>query len=410
MTDDHTWTEYVRKLRKLVPDDEELPGPRFAADDWTQRARDALADWELSRTDRHGDEDGLYLDVAEDAMELLVVRGGLLRLRPELVEGALPERVERAVQRDAESIAGLVSELAIPGDWSERAETGLEKSFDPDVPEATKSRRAVRLLRRLDDFELASHGLVELQAPRAATIRRDVDAAVQWAIEHPETFLEARRYVYAQFTAFREDLNERDPDLALTQMKFHCVVEALERQRRYLAGETVPTFEVTDRMREQLDTWRTDAPPTPGQHPRGRKRARRAWRSFVDTRRSEKSLDRYTSRPPLPRHRPAAMRAAEEGDSSSTRLDWEGPDEDWTAFMMLPPVQEASDDEHVTLWLLGAEDATAVELVGLHREIPEDESDVEFSLAELRERWEEFEGPTLAVYFDDEVGFGELVQ
>lgn len=414
MTNLTPWQRHIRELQDAVPEHQDFPGADFAARDWMERAEDVLTTWELSRQDRAGDEEGFFLDVANDAAELLAVWGGLSRIQPQLLNEGLLNAVAAAVERDASSISELVAALDIPGDWLHMARECLEDSLDPDIAHEEKSRRALELFCQLDDFQLIAWGLLKLEFTLSDEMFERLGDARKWVSTHPETFVEVHRYIYSQFLSFRIDLDVNNPDLALTQTKYHHVIEALDEQHRYLRGEYGLGIEYTDQIEEDLDSWRgrNESVLNPERRDRTKVTVRDMWRKFKNTRElssHKQPTNRYTLRPPLPEDRTLGARAAEDRGGAGIRYEWTGPTDDWLAFVRLPAPEEADPESTVTLWMVGIDDVTAVELAGIRRERGDAKDGVKFSFKELRDAWQEYDGPTLAVIFpDDKVEFGAL--
>ncbi len=259
MKEQGAWRSRFLELRKAVSANQSVAAAH-AAEEWNERARDALTAWEFSREDHGGDSDGLFLDVAQDGLELLVSWGGLRRLETQLVDAELSVLLDQLISEDSSTLVGLALELDPIGPWLADATSWLEESVEARWSRSVLAERAISLFRRLDDAELACWAAGHFaSAEDEADYSAPIENCVSWACEHPELFLEAERYVYAHYATLRADLDEIDASLALTQVKFHRAIEEVEAQRAFLSGD-VESAGFVGRLMAELVQETADAP------------------------------------------------------------------------------------------------------------------------------------------------------
>lgn len=474
MTRHTKWQEALETF-----DGEELhadePDVQFVVEDWMEDARDALGRWDISRK-QPKDEEGYFRDVAKDGRDLLETWGGLVRLRPELVDDHLIDDVARHVAEDAELLIELVARLKLLDGWLEKAERWEYRVLDGVLNEREQARGALELLRRLDGAELVAHAIetlshaidedrtLEVETNSEArstasfpwtgielftrwtssvedvdmsslvdaptfehvasklvssegnktnseldaestddtfgTAQHELEEAVSWLAERPEMFTEASRYVRPSLAAFRADLEDKAPGLALTQIKFLQIAEAIEEERRWLQGEHVEPVDA-DFVESWLDETDSEASSNSLDFP-STEETRRMFRNH-EPRSDNRSA--YLEAAPLPEYEPVDATGASPNEGEATynegkKLTWFGPDESWRAIMRLPEALQASDDCEVTLKLQQYPEAIAIQLFGLDR-ILDDEGFATFTMGELREVWNHDDRPSLAV-FDEE--------
>ena len=209
-------------------------------------AEDIIEHWAILIADLR-DTEPIEASDAEWAQDVLSCWTGVERLRTDLVATALDpgdiEWVEKVVKASGRVLALVGSPGPTLEGWLDDLEA-LDRSYDDDFLEdpVERARLARELLLALDHAELFQAALARLgvDAPDDASTPMLERCAVKCA-EQADLFAAAEPFVRATGEAFRPDLAEHDPDLALTALKYVAVLDALvELQSEAFLDESPP--------------------------------------------------------------------------------------------------------------------------------------------------------------------------
>jgi len=283
------------------------------------------------------------------AYDLLAAWKGLQRLRPEHCDD-LPrilQRLASIVRQDGGPLARAAAQVPCPEAWLEAAKT-LEAG--PAEPAAQLSP-AVDLLDQLDRVELVRCALSELAAQgyaaeaAAETLEDQLLPCLEWLQENSRAFLPAEVAVRSLAAACRHDLDETDPELAMTLDKLVGLLDTIELRW------SPPAISAAQAAR-----WLQDLRA----HPSLRERLRTAARELSSQLRGalHVALD-------LPAYAPLDATASGPPAPEPELLEWRGI-QPWSALLRLPPPNEAHDENEVLLRVFDAPAAaTQAMLLGI---------------------------------------------
>lgn len=180
--------------------------------------------------------------------DTVALYGRLSRVRPSLLKATgLLEEWAKACQ----GVAGRLLELADyalselnPGGWLEEAQE-LADACDDGADSSELSEWAESLLTDLDDAELIiwaaeRAGIAE---ERCNQVVDELRKCFQWLTDNRDRFFAAGVFIQAIAQTLRPDLEESDPDLALSTIKYILLLDALEEAEQILfvpKAEAVP--------------------------------------------------------------------------------------------------------------------------------------------------------------------------
>lgn len=311
-----------------------IPDPAAEVECWLDRLEDALRD--------AGPEVTADAPGPQEAYDWLALAAKLNRVRSELIDqcdGAeeLP-RVWAMLDGHGAELARRALHVLNPDAWleaAERFETWLDES--PDV--AAETERAVELLEDLDEGEL-----VLAAARRFGVADADVEAGVErcvdWLCQHADTFLAASVYVQAVGMALRPDLESEDYDLGVTALKFlHLLDAAVAAEADLTLAHVQPLPAAV--VQGLYDKYLED---------RQRQRA-----AFV-------AAMALTWLPHLRRR--VAGRGEEAVQVEARVWEWNSPDGQWTARLVIPDPPPRGDEEALSLAFFDAAHREAADLIG----------------------------------------------
>lgn len=387
MADRHSIRDaIIRDLPATAADD---PSTADVAEDWLDRAIDAAERWQTATAAGFVDSP----EAIEAAYDVLAAWCGLRRLEPGLAadQGEVTRRLEDLVSRSGEPLARGAATVPNPEDWLEAArrhETVVEAAVGEPRTTDDLARRSWELLDELDEAELVACALDRLTGDAGRALHESLLECARYAATHADLFLPAVPYARALGEAVRRDLEEAEPDLTLTLLKFGRV---LDEYRALLAEAAAESAVVMDRetVRAWLDELRRERQGL-------LERVRDAVAALAD----EAKRKVLVALPAIPEHRPvAAYAGARAPQAEGPRLQWEPEDGAWHAMLRLPAEAGASDDVVVELVVDGAPPGASVVLRGIVRRLEEDgpHRAAQFTLGELRGAWSRDDVPSLAL-------------
>lgn len=172
-----------------------------------------------------------------EVRELLVLRGELRRVGPELISEL--KTAESGLQESGRRLGGLVKEVAMEAmkeidlqSWKEKALKLLEMAEElPDPHEEACLSKEV--LGELDEADLVIEGAGQL-GYEARGLRRALEDCNKWVSENRDLFLHCGQDARRKIRTFWRELPSAAPDLYRTTWKFEKIADELK-----LAGKEV---------------------------------------------------------------------------------------------------------------------------------------------------------------------------
>lgn len=329
----------------------------------------------------------------DTAYDLLAAWGKTQRLNLQLIvdpqDLKLVEILHDLIRDDGERLRRTAAVVPNPDAWLEAA-SHLEADIQNQnalTPEVIESQVRT-LLEDLDDAELVAWALRNASG-EDSQLDEGLERCRAWTSEHAEVFISASGFAAAVAGTVKADLPDADSDLVLTVLKFAGV---LDETATALAFATFDGIEpIPSDMRRVL---RTEL-AAPHAEPSILERLRMMVRQFGP------AVKNYVTFPlPIPAYEPIVAAGDAIGRQAQGRkLTWRGLQQQWSAFMRLPPERDASDSALVTLWINDIVNVDAVILNGRMFQVQQSEYylTVRFELGLLRRIASTSDLPTLAL-------------
>lgn len=176
-------------------------------------------------------------EVDVDSFKIIGLYGRLARVPEHLFNGRFEEWWEAAdkVEENRISLIERALEELSPSGWLEEAQE-LADACDDGADASELSEWAESLLTDLDDAELIiwaaeRAGVAE---ERCNQVINELRECFQWLTDNRDRFFAAGVFIQATAQTFLPDLEERDPDLALSTIKYVLLLDALEEAEQIL--------------------------------------------------------------------------------------------------------------------------------------------------------------------------------
>ena len=344
---------------------------------WVDRASAAVETWRAGR-DRVGSEPPWeFRELCEAAYDALASWSGLIRIRPDLrplCDDTFAE-LRALIRKDREALVRAAERLPDPAGWMEEMREWEQEAESPGIDHVYASRRARELYCDLDDAELVAWALDRLLPGSGRRLAEELEPCLRRATDEAWRFYPASTYLRRVAESMDPGLADRDPDLALTQVKLLATLDAFDRA---LAEEPANLALSAEELKLL------------GSHALSPSAAATPWeerlRHFIDAL-SEEWKRIVSTPPPWPVHAPIHSTGTAAGPAAGgDRIDWRGARESWRAFARLPAAADAADSARIELYLSGVEDDDRVLLAGIERALMSAGAlhRVTFELGELR--------------------------
>ena len=356
--------------------------PSDIVDDVMDRIRDNLKIWQ-----HDPDNDAAY--------ELLADWSAVKRFDPALINkyDTLLKEFFGLVDREIADLTDYTENGLDVSCWMAEAEKAYELFITAEHSEPPHLARMFRvLLTDLDEVQCILHTLnaYKMTVPGFATSL--LDPCLKWFADHSDAFINAGTFAVNTLKSFRADLDEYDPDLALTADKFTCVsgeVEAALKAFEYDANPLPASMVAVLKTRKTLDS--------------------DTWLEKLLAGLDKAFQELVFKRPLLPQPIHASGSTDDMRLKDGLRYDWiDALDEIWSAYLRLPVYD---DQRTVNLHILNSPNATHVVLFGIEKKLKRygNVCTAEYTMNEITLNWDDLSIPSIIVkYADGSLGIGRL--
>jgi hypothetical protein len=301
---------------------------------WLNRLEDALRDAGPAVTAEAPGPQAAY--------DWLALAAALSRVRPELIEecfgGEELQRARAMLDGHGAELARRALSVLNPDAWLEAARD-FERSLDDPLDESEEIEGAVELLEDLDEGELVLAAARRFGVADVG-LEAGIERCVDWLCQHADAFLAASVYVQAVGLALRPDLESEDYELAVTALKFVHLLDAAEDAEAELTLAHVR--------------------PLPAAVVNG------LYETYVEERQRLRAVFLAALAlkwlPPLRRR--VAGRGEEAGQVEARVWEWNSPDGQWLARLVIPDPPPRGEDELLSLAFFDAAHREAAALAG----------------------------------------------
>ena len=218
-------------------EDPATPGPELIVDLLLDKIYIVLETWKSN-----GEE------ISPDplmAYDVLACYGGIERLSPDIIskgDAPLVDRLRQIVSQHGETLVELALKVPNAAAWLLEADNFSILCEDGEILEYhERSRLARELLSDLDDADLVLYSAEKLGLGDEE-LDLELNECGSWVADNAFYLLPATFFAQTILKTFRDDLEDQDPDLALTKYKFVNVADVEEMAMAELESVAEPLF------------------------------------------------------------------------------------------------------------------------------------------------------------------------